>query len=298
MSNMQETGLLIVGSQRSGTTLLNRIVNAHPDVALLFQQSNFLRLDPQSYRLAGAGERQRLIQDARRACSLYSRRFDDSIEAGLIAEFAENTGTDISAVYRSLIQKLLPATGRRYWGEKYAGRAVDALKFIDIVPDGKILHIVRDPRDVCASEKQRLKVQMNKPEGDTSFLLTAYDWKIGHLIGGHIQRAMPGNYLRLRYEDLIADPAGICRNICSFLDLPFTTEMLEADKYTEDDGTRWEANTFFESNITTVRSDFRDRWQRVLTPQEALFVDKFCQAGMRDLEYPARSQWRLLVESF
>lgn len=295
---MQDRGLLIVGTQRSGTTLLNRILNAHPDVALLFQQSNFLRLDPRSYDLRTAGETTRLINDAKAACSVYSSRFDDRIKDSLLLEFNDAGQPTVGAVYRSVMTRLLPKTATRYWGEKYAGRMIDALKFIDIVPDGKIVHIVRDPRDVCASEKRRLAVQMAKPDNDTSFLLTAYDWKIAHFIGRYIERVLPDNYLVLKYEDLITSPEQACERICRFLNLPFAPEMLASHTFTDDDGSSWEANSFFESNVTTVRPDFVGRWPRILTQPEASFVERFCEAGMRDFGYPVQSSPTMLASLF
>ena len=114
---MHDTGLLVVGTQRSGTTLLNRILNAHANIGLLFQQSNFLRLDPQSYDLSLPDEKKRLVADARRACGVYSKRFDDNVESALIAEIAPaarvwTPGDVYRAILQKLIPKKLPRTGR------------------------------------------------------------------------------------------------------------------------------------------------------------------------------------------
>jgi Sulfotransferase family len=293
---MQDTGVLVIGTQRSGTTLLNRVLNAHPDMALLYQQTNFLRLDPHSYDLGSSEERLRLIADARRVCRVYSKRFDDAVEDELVSEFGTaDRSVTAGDVYRAVLRRLTPKQGTKYWGEKYAGRAVDALKFIDIVPGGKVVHIMRDPRDVCASEKRRMTAQFGMTEDEPAFLLMVYDWKIAHFIGRYIQTVATADYHRLRYEDLVTKPEQTVAGICRFLGLPFAPEMLQAGQYTDDEGAPWEANSFFESGVKSVRADFTGRWQKALRPSEALFVEQFCRAGMKDFGYPMPSAWSQLV---
>lgn len=287
---MQDHGLLIVGTQRSGTTLLNRMLNAHPDVALLYQQSNFLRLDLGAYDLRRADEARRLLADARRVCSEFSDRFDDDAHAALLAWIDTAGPPALGALYRMVVRRL-GGRGTRYWGEKYAGRAIEALKFLDAVPDGKVVHIVRDPRDVCASEKRKRMIEAGLPPVDPSFLSMAYDAKVAERVGAHLQNVASGNYHRLRYEDLVADPAGAARTLCAFLGLRCVPAMLQTGAFTDDDGRPWRANSSFERDVTSIRASFRGRWRSGLTRAEARCVERLCGPAMRRLGY--RPPWRV-----
>ena len=73
----------------------------------------------------------------------------------------------------------------------------------------------------------------------------------------------PGRFLSIRYEDLVADPEGRVREVCSFLGLDFDPEML---------GVSW-CNTAERGQRDTNQGEgfvatSIGRWQRVLTPTE------------------------------
>ena len=225
-------GLLGIGTQRSGTTLLNRVLNGHPDIAMLYDQSNFLRIDPPEYGRPPA----ELLKAARAADWKEGRNWD-----GLPAPQAGNPET----VYQAIIRHFTGVSQSKYWGEKYAGRCIDALKFLDVT-DGKIIHTVRDPRDVCASEKRRL-VSLRGGDAERHFLFMLYDWTVGLFIGEYISRVAPERYHRIRYEDLVCDPERVLRGVCQFLGLPFDTKMIDVRTFSDDEGRAWEANSFFSS---------------------------------------------------
>jgi hypothetical protein len=275
--------VLVVGSQRSGTTLLNRILNGHPAIGMLFQQSNFLRLDPRDYDLSKPEERVRLIGDGRKKCSVYSALFDDRVERELLSQF---TGRgSFGEIYEALLRAIVPKKPSQLCGEKYAGRCVEAQKFFDTTA-GRIVHIVRDPRDVCASEKQRL-VKLGGAAGD--YLITLDDWREGVAIGDRIQQAEPSRYLRVRYEDLVAQPERELRLLCRFLGLAFDSRMTDAASFTEDDGAPWAANSFFDDDVREVRR-FGPRWPNVLTGSEVRFIERFCRKGMDACGYEPASK--------
>lgn len=286
---MTDTPLLVVGTQRSGTTLLNRILNGHPRIALLFQQSNFLRLD-----FAGLHDLDvpAAVAQARQADSVYSRRFTDEVERRVVERLRGDA--DAGSVYRTVIRVLTGEGNAAYRGEKYAGGCIDALKFLDVAPTGRIVHIIRDPRDVCASEKRRQEAE-NAPAIGRPYLLMLHDWCVGLFVGDYLARVVPQRYHRLRYEDLVGSPEETVRGICAFLGLPFAPSMLEAEAFVDDDGRPWEANSHFLSGVTALR-DFRGRWKDHLPEDEAMFVELFCGAGMAALGYPREvsTPWRRL----
>lgn len=277
---MTDEALLIVGSQRSGTTLLNRILNSHTQIALLYQQSNFLRLDIADLRDLDA---QAVVTEARKADSVYSDRFSDEVLGRVLRLLPE--GPSAGSIYRTVVRSLTGDVDATYWGEKYAGRCIEALKFLDLTATGKIIHIIRDPRDVCASEKRRreaAKLSM----GARQYLLMLQDWKVGLYIGDYLARIIPERYHRIHYEDLVSRPEETVSGICRFLGLPFAPSMLEAHGFQDDHGKPWEANSYFAAGVMKL-SDFRGRWKDHLPRDEAMFVEWYCSKGMKALRYPA-----------
>jgi uracil phosphoribosyltransferase len=44
ISELYEKPILIVGIMRSGTTMLNRVLNAHPQLYFFYNQTDFLKI--------------------------------------------------------------------------------------------------------------------------------------------------------------------------------------------------------------------------------------------------------------
>jgi hypothetical protein len=66
------------------------------------------------------------------------------------------------------------------------------------------------------------------PHGPRRYVDGVVYWRTRVLAGRHAgDRLGPDRYRELRYEDLVADPEPHLRQLCEFLELPYSPEMLE-----------------------------------------------------------------------
>lgn len=86
-------------------------------------------------------------------------------------------------------------------------------------PDAKIIHLLRDPRDVARSSMGMGWAGLPH-YGVEKWHVAERDWD------AHVGAFAPLNVLELRYEDLITEPEAHLRKVCAFLDLPFDPAML------------------------------------------------------------------------
>ncbi|HEY4491961.1 MAG TPA: sulfotransferase, partial [Acidobacteriota bacterium] len=97
-------------------------------------------------------------------------------------------------------------------------------------PAAKIVHLVRDGRDVCLSAiqwqkseklKERFRVWRENP-----VLGAAYWWRwhvgVGRKAGATLGPAL---YYEIRYENLVRNPEQECRNLCEFLGIAYSERM-------------------------------------------------------------------------
>jgi hypothetical protein len=94
------------------------------------------------------------------------------------------------------------------------------VKVAGITPDAKILHIIRDVRDVMVS----LNEQQWVPDLDLYF---PRFWANSNLYLYSLYRENKSQYLLVHYEDVVSDPGASFRQICGFLEVDYRAEILD-----------------------------------------------------------------------
>jgi hypothetical protein len=123
-----------------------------------------------------------------------------------------------------------PDLVRSFLGQLKAGRAPEKPRvgasahrhygrLLDVWPDARFIHLVRDGRDVCASWL-RLGWEGNAYHGARSWRSRLREWE-------DVVPRLDGRFVEIRFEDLLARPRPVLHRICEFLGLSFEPAMLE-----------------------------------------------------------------------
>jgi len=275
--------ILIVGSQRSGTTLLNRILNTHPSIAMLYQQCNFLRHQAVGRTAIEQNVAVDIITTVSRAVAPYSPLFDRPTVGRLLRRVREEESIDPANLYDAILSMSLKnkKPDALYFGEKYAGRAAEIFPFKMIFPRGKIIYIVRDPRDVLVSEKGRLAKAAPSTRGHA--LYTILDWKISARSYIWARKHLTDIFL-VRYEELIANPSQQIARIWDFLKVP-QVEVSAETPLTDDAGNEWNANSSFDDSITGIGNKTTGRWPLLIGLSDLVFLPCFLGSEATSLGY-------------
>lgn len=207
----------IVGSARSGTTLLRLILNAHRDVAV----------PPESRFIVELYEGNDIIDvgDFLRRLSAHKRFKTWDIPVAVVqGELGETERIGYADAIRSTFKAYADANGKTLWGDK-TPRYVESLDLLSgLFPEARFIHLIRDGRNVALS-------YANVPFGPKTVGKAAALWAKRVLAGRDAcPRIGKERYLEIRYEDLVEDTEGETKDICSFLDLDFDPGMMD---YTE-----------------------------------------------------------------
>jgi hypothetical protein len=261
--------VFVVGAPRSGTTLLLETLNRHPDLWLC-EETYFLHFVwGRRQRLGDLREernRRRLV-DAYLATKRIRQQDVDLVKlAGTLME----EGTSCEALFESLMRFCAHAHGRTRFGEKTPDHARRADVLCSLFPDCALVHLVRDPRDVVAS-------LLRMPWGDRSVLANTRQW-VECERGALAVRERP-NYVRVVFEDLVANPEVELGRLCEFVGLPFSAAMLEAGD--EKDANRW----WLGRARTAIDASRAMRWKRELSPSQAALVEWMARDTMKELGY-------------
>jgi hypothetical protein len=221
--------LFIVGCPRSGTTLLRRMVDAHPQVAItrethwipdIFRQGKGVDADGRvTAELPGV-----LLAHPKFAKLGFERRELDE----LVAAGKPSYGAFVGAIF----DRYGAGQGKRLVGDKTPGYAREIPLLHGLFPTARFVHLVRDGRDVCLSAlawaRKAEQFERRFPTWREAPVATAALWWRWHVLLARQAslELMPGLYHELRHEALVADPEAECRRLCDFLGVHFDAAML------------------------------------------------------------------------
>jgi len=293
--------VFIVGVNRSGTTLLRLILNAHPRIAIPEELNYF-----NPWIDAHWADRAPDAKGFRRRVHWY---LHEKLPAGVLPGIdlktledevvARAEMYDWRAVYEGALSAWADRHGKARWGEKTPGNLfyVDTLR--TMFPEAQFLHLVRDPRAGVQSMQK------------TSFFgediaINALNRRKYLREGLHRDATMPSDrWMRVRYEDLLHAPEKTTRTLCDFLGERFTPSMLTYYERAEQYMNPAAANGHNQAARRPIDASRADAWRDRLPPIEAARIEAICRHEMGALGYmpdgPSLSLtdrlW-LLVETF
>lgn len=276
--------VVIVGSRRSGTTLLRTMMSQHPNLLVHPDEPQFLL---ELYHRFG----NHITDVPAAATHLLDHPYTPQTLApeALRASFGEDTSLSL----RAFAQRYT-----RAWG----GEALDVQRpvlkhprlifHLDLVfelfPDAVVVHLVRDPRANVFSQRSRWP--------DLSIWECALWWRDAVRAGRALARRQPDVCIELRYEDLVQQPEETSQQLCAFLQVPYTSRLLEFELETRSfrpDG-RPQQVRFSRLDATRLA-----RWREHMTPMEVRLVEACCRREMGWWGYeplqPEVSSWRLVA---
>jgi hypothetical protein len=265
---------LIVGTPRSGTTLVRRLANEFPDVRVPPETHFFGRyiwplLQPGTFPLGGAALRKQIER-------FTELRTSHALDLNVDRVYTRLSGNCFSVfdLFTALVCELTddaPYSGEKtpghlHWWEPLAGQMLH-LKFIGVV---------RDARSVVASN-------LRMPWGPKSVTLQAERWSFDQRLIQKMQSRLKERCLILRYEDVVTGPDVARDQIARFLGL----QRHSIDRAPSRDvggpllpGEEWKLDSV--ENISTQRME---AWREELAAEQADQVAAICRRELRSFNY-------------
>jgi tetratricopeptide (TPR) repeat protein len=192
--------VFIVGMHRSGTTLLEQLLDGHPQVR-------------------GLGE----LYDFTGAMRLATDHHCRGVVDATIVERAR--GLDFAAVGRSYLDGVAwRLDGQAFFTDKLPSNFLNLGFICRALAQARILHMVRDPVETCFSNLRELFSDAN-PYSYDQLELADYHHQYRRLMA-HWHQAWPGRILDVDYARLTREPEAVVREVAAFCGLPFDPAML------------------------------------------------------------------------
>lgn len=207
--------IFLVGCPRSGTTILQSLLAAHPKITS-FPETKFFhylcrfrsQLPDRLYKF--------FHSDICRP-DLY-----DSSEI-----YWRTSASDRVKWFVGVLDRLAIEENNKVWLEKTPEHVYFIQEILQYLPDAKFIHIVRNPLDVVASLRRATQDPLsNNLWGGRQWTLDfcIERWKSSASIARSFSNAP--QHLIIRYEDLVRDKIKILSQCCYFIDVSYDAEML------------------------------------------------------------------------
>ena len=224
--------LFIVGCPRSGTTLLQRIVDAHPLIAMTPETQWVARWYNRKSLTSGGCVNRALVSKLLAYHRFPLLQISPEQVEGLIQSDEPVSYSDFVTGIYDLYGS---ARGKRLVGDKTPDYVRRMTVLHDLWPKARFVHIIRDGRDVCLSSMSWHKVLHGAGRFGTwrqdpvSTVALWWEWNVE--LGREAGRVLGSDlYYEIRYEALVADPEDEGRKLCAFLDVPYDDRMLQFHK--------------------------------------------------------------------
>lgn len=277
----EHVGFMVVGSPRSGTTLVQRLACELPGVRMPPETHFFSQFAPglQARRRFPLG-RGELTEELSRFAGLdTSRGLDVDVDA--VVEDLGGTCPSPFALFDSVVRQVSGTA--ELWGEKTPDHLLWWRPLARAAPWVRFVAVVRDPRAVVASnlgmpwsEDRRLPAW-----GESLHLAFAVHWAVAQRQTDVMRHELgPERCLVLRYEDVVADPSAARSRIAGFLGRPASPAPDEVPAEIVPDWEPWKLDA-----LAPVDPTRADTWRQALDGRRARQVTAVCRSGMRRFGY-------------
>lgn len=271
--------LFIVGANRSGTTLLRLILNAHSRIAipdeLVYFDYNFSRGSFSPWHSPTFSQEQ-----YEQFVSRFLERNEEALAPldidQLKDEILSSPAFDLREPYAHALQAWASHHGKTRWGEKTPGNLFYADLIHDMFPEARFIYLMRDPRGGVDSMNRSVLFS------DDTVINALNRRKYMQEGLAQLQAAVPARQRTLlKYEDLVAEPEPTVRALCAFIGEDFEPRMLNFHQDAEQYMKPRAVKTFNQAATRPIQKSKIDAWRQNLSPHDVAIIEWICRTSMQ-----------------
>ena len=260
---------------RSGSSYLSRILSAHSKISMSYDTLNFFRFGFNRYgKLSETDNFRQLIADF---SYRLGHRFDIKINVDECLEQSVGSELTYRLAYDLLLRQIFPNINKTHLGDQESLVWTRIPEYLEMYPNGKVIVIARDPRDVVNSFR---KITIAPGNDYLIALFNAIDIVDK---GKKFSKLFPDNVFFLTFENLKLNTSEEIEKLVSFLGLDFEENMLNKEMYTDHFGNKWD------DTKSRSRPEEKDplaavmRWKKKIDPVDLFLCEWLAREQIENL---------------
>ncbi len=268
----------ILGSPRSGTTLLSQCLNNHPDIFIPDETDFIIPLSFVFDRISNPDLGKEILFKIITNSNRYKFSIGEYLNQKAIFNIINDCNYHPAVILKALYLELAKISGKKIAGDK----SPNDLSFLRILvkvggiddPTIKILHIVRDIRDVMVS-LNRVKWVENIDLYFPRF------WTNSNLYLYSLYKEEQTKYFLIRYEDMVRSSESVFSSICKFLGVDFKDSMLDYRNF----NSRYKGMPAHENLYSSISSKKIGIYKKKLSKKMLCFYERQAREGLEEFGY-------------
>ena len=224
---LDERPIFIIGSERSGTTLVLAILACHPRIAVPEVTWYYPRFRPYIHTFGELSNRLNfnvLAHEMSNGLRVPFWRMDDVNPATFgnqIADRAAEIEQSFAGVFAAMFERYANYVDKPRWGEKTPGNVFYIDKILEDFPNAQFVYIYRDCRDASAEF-------IDSQFGPTNAYSAAVMWRDGQqAVKPYRESLGTDQWFNIKYEDFVHNPVGSLKEMCDFLEEDYDDALME-----------------------------------------------------------------------
>ena len=214
-----KTPFFILGFGRSGTTLLASMLSMNQNIYIppeLKGLYTFPKIIKYYGDLSKEFNMNLFINDFSMLHQM--KIFDMKLDTKSFKNKLQEKGINNRNIVECFYETILEQSDKKRIGDKTIRHTLYLPMIHELFPNAKIIHLMRDGRD-CALSHRKISPVYN-------VYLAATRWKKLNEVLLDFGEKNKERYFFIKYEEFIRQPEDILRNVCSFLDEPYSEDLL------------------------------------------------------------------------
>ena len=304
MTNLpfDQRACFIAGQAKSGTTLLVALLDSHPELLVMPQDTAYFATALTKYGSRGRRAQFDYLTKESWANVLFGNRpkrgnqdyagfpkkeFLETFER--LAFDPRNNGRDLLVLMMESYAEVIgtPLERIKRWVEKTPANRNYVPQIFARFRDAKLLVTMRDPRAILAAQ---IALEKKRETKRFSVYYVIAHWRVAAELAKKIRNGLaPG--LVVPYEQLACEPSSSMQRVCEYLEIAFDPEIvLNPTKV----GRAWAGNSAVGVRFSQISTEPVTRWQHELSDDEIGWVEWHCRDLMPEFGYEPRLSRRSL----
>lgn len=271
-------GLYILGTGRSGTTMMNKLISSHPEIVGVMQAEILKKF---TYKFKSLNSLIKSIAESEEEFTFVKNYFKNEVKLSNLKK------TNPYEFMHNYCCAHAQYSKKKYYSEKSPIHSLFAKEIIEKIPNSKILIVMRDPRSTIFSKDHALTANRGKIYNFPKFLrhnlnLSEVLFTYEYFNRLYKEYKNSENIYFMKYENLVLNPDKELKTFFNFLGL----EYFPVHKNFKPDDIRLKAkgrdkdsiNSSFSkekkvANKNILSKNSVDRWKKGLTKREILIIE-------------------------